>query len=37
MPDLNIASSRVRDEISKVVGYWLSWAFPASGSTLPRS
>jgi glycosidase len=23
MPDLNIASSRVRDEISKVVGYWL--------------
>ena len=23
MPDLNIASPRVRDEISKIVGYWL--------------
>ena len=23
MPDLNIANPRVREEISKVVGYWL--------------
>jgi glycosidase len=37
MPDLNIANPRVRDEINKIVGYWLSWGCPASGSTPPPS
>jgi len=37
MPDLNIANPRVREEISKVVGYWLELGLPASGSTPPRS
>ena len=32
-PDLNIANPVVRDEIHKVIGFWLSWACRASGST----
>jgi glycosidase len=36
-PDLNIANPEVREEIRKIVGFWLSSAFPASASTRCRS
>ena len=29
-PDLNMANPAVRDEIAKIVGFWLALAFPAS-------
>ena len=36
-PDLNVANPAVRDEIEKVLGFWLGSACPASGWTPSRS
>ena len=36
-PDLNINNPRVRNEIHKVIGFWLELGLSGSGSTPCRS